>query len=116
MYRSEMIIPNLPQFWLWPNIGEFIVNLHWIIVLDEMARSDLALDALDDSDTPNLGCGAEERWWFQKASDDNLPEFLNHVRIILKERFTQDQGAQPQVLSRPKNMINLIMLSIIRSM
>ena len=33
-------------------------------------------------------------------------------RIFFKVRFTQDQGAQPQELNRPKGMINMIMLTI----
>ena len=46
---------NLPHDQLWPEIAKFIVNLHRISVPDAMERSDLALDAPDDSDTPDSG-------------------------------------------------------------
>ena len=34
-------------------------------------------------------------------------KIIKIVRIFLKARFTQDQGAQPHALSRPKSMINM---------
>ena len=41
--------------------SNFLVNLHRISISDVMARSNLALDAPDNSDTPDSGCGAEAR-------------------------------------------------------
>ena len=45
----------LPHNQLWLEIAKFIVNLHQNNFLDAMERLDLALDALDDSDTPDSG-------------------------------------------------------------
>ena len=52
---------KFPHDQLWPEIAKFIVNLYQISVPDAMERLDLALDAPDDSDTPDSSCGAEAR-------------------------------------------------------
>ena len=75
MYRSKMIIPILqigplvwqfakiilPQFWLLPNIGKFIVKFHQIDSLDAMVRPWLALDTSNIYDTLDLGWGVEPK-------------------------------------------------------
>ena len=49
--RVLVCIKKFPHDQLWPEIAKFIANLHRINILDAVERSDLALDALDDSDT-----------------------------------------------------------------
>ena len=48
---------KLPQNWLWPNIGKFIVDFHWINILDAILRFALALDTPNLCSTLNLGRG-----------------------------------------------------------
>ena len=52
---------NLPQIWLWPRVGKFIVKFHRINVSDAMARSTLALETPNECDTLDIGWGAEAR-------------------------------------------------------
>ena len=54
-FRCRFAKKKLPHNQLWPEIAKFIVNLHRFSVPNAMERSDLALDAPDDSDTTDLG-------------------------------------------------------------
>ena len=49
-FKCRFVKKKLPEIWLWPRVGKFIVKFHRIDVLDAMARSSLVLD------TPNI-CG-----------------------------------------------------------
>ena len=106
---------KLPQFWLLPNISEFIVNSP-----NQCFRcnGEVCFGSRCSQFLQILQICVEvlNQLWSLMARDKNLPELWYHVRIFLREQFTQDQGAQSKAHSRPKIMINMIMITIIISM
>ena len=102
-YKLGLQVPvckkKLPQIWLWPQVGEFIVKFYWIDTLNTMARSALALNAPNDCDTLDLSQGpprGEARKLSPKAMWREIPSTLIPCKNLPWGKITQDQGTQAQ--------------------